>query len=426
MPSRRTLLKGAVAATVAAGGSLAYLARGATTAHAATQLPLTVVNTTSYADSDITLYVVGSDLTTGEHLYVGADGKPVPVTLDLNGPDGFADLSIPFGTGGKTMISLPNMSGRVYVAIKDKLKFKVVSDGTKPALQFPAGWTPTDPSYNVLHDCMEFTFSDSGMFCNTTMVDMLSIPMAIQLVGAATQTTGTLPPDGRAKIFAALAALPDYSQLVQGDLRVIAPGHGIDAAQFSTTYYDEYIDSVWQKYSAEDMTVQTEAATFTGRVTGDSFVFDGGTSPIAKPTTRDVFFCDGALAAPNDGTTGPLAAMLGAGFNRSTLLETPSQPITDAAQYYQDPITNHYSRVIHENTVDGKAYGFAFDDVLSQASYIQDAAPTAITLTLTPVDSAGQPSGTPTASASSTPSASASSTPSASASGTPSVSAGPA
>ncbi|MEU8351865.1 dihydroxy-acid dehydratase, partial [Streptomyces sp. NPDC048845] len=31
---------------------------------------------------------------------------------------------------------------------------------------------------------------------------------------------------------------------------------------------------------------------------------------------RDVLFCDGNLAAPNDGTTGPVAAILGAGFNR--------------------------------------------------------------------------------------------------------------
>jgi hypothetical protein len=31
---------------------------------------------------------------------------------------------------------------------------------------------------------------------------------------------------------------------------------------------------------------------------------------------------------------------------------------------------------------DGKAYGFAFDDVADFASYIQDTAPTGITLTL--------------------------------------------
>jgi len=113
-------------------------------------------------------------------------------------------------------------------------------------------------------------------------------------------------------------------------------------------------------------------------------VFDGGVKAFAKPSTRDVLFCDGALAAPNDGVTGPVAATLGAGFNRSVLTATGDQPVRDAGSYYQGSATNHYSRIMHENTVDGKAYGFAFDDVCEHASYIEDASPTSMTLTLTP------------------------------------------
>jgi len=117
------------------------------------------------------------------------------------------------------------------------------------------------------------------------------------------------------------------------------------------------------------------AATADGKAYG--FAFD-------KPSTKDVLFCDGALAAPNDGTTGPVAAILGAGFNRTTLHDTAAQPTTDPAAFYGEQITHHYAKAMHAATADGKAYGFAFDDVADFASYIQDTAPTAFTLTLTP------------------------------------------
>jgi hypothetical protein len=119
-------------------------------------------------------------------------------------------------------------------------------------------------------------------------------------------------------------------------------------------------------------------------VTGDTLRFDGGIAPFAKPSTQAVFYCNGALAAPNDGVTGPVAAVLGAGFNRSTLLTNPAQPTTDPGTFYRDPVTNHYSRIVHQYTLDGKAYGFPFDDVASLASYVQDSAPQSVTLSLTP------------------------------------------
>jgi len=140
---------------------------------------------------------------------------------------------------------------------------------------------------------------------------------------------------------------------------------------------------VWSTYTGRDLRVTTNAGTFTGRVRGDRFTFDGPAQvSFGKPSTRDVLFCDGALAAPNDGTTGPVAAVLGAGFNRSTLLSHPDQPTTDASVFYRTELTNHYAKAVHSATEDGRAYGFAFDDVADFASYIQDTAPTGLRLTL--------------------------------------------
>lgn len=373
--SRRVLLGGTFAAVAAV--PLVSLVR----ANAATLLPVTVTNKTGkFADGDINLYIVGTNLDTGQQGYVDESGFHAAALSD-NGPDGFADLSVPLDAA----ISLPHMSGRLYFSLGDKLKFKVVADGAgNAALQHPAGWVQDDPSFDVLYDVVEFTFNDAGMFCNTTSVDMFSVPAEITLTGAKSQTVGTFEPGARAAIFAALAAEPDFAPLIVEDLRVIAPGHGLEAGRFPGDFYDSYVDRVQSKFTGTDLRISTNAGTFTGRVQGDTFVFDNGAAAMGRPSTRDILFCDGKLAAPNDGITGPVAAVLGAAYNRSTLLTSAEQPTTDPATFYQDVVTNHYSRLLHENTVDGRTYGFAFDDVADFASFIQDTAPTRFTLTLTP------------------------------------------
>ncbi|MGB3439664.1 MAG: beta-1,3-glucanase family protein [Actinophytocola sp.] len=373
MISRRSFLGGLAAATVGAP----LVARLASAAPLA-PLSLTIANESGRGP--LWTYVVGTNLSSGQQCRLSSDGALVPVSEADNGPDGYTDYSIE--VSGSRTLSLPQgMSGRIYVALGDKLKFRC-NPGN--ALAYPAGWVTADPNYPVLHDCAEFTYDGAGMHCNITMVDMLSVPMEISLSGAAQQRTGRLKDGGRAAVFNALASTPGFGNLVMDDLRVIAPGHGLDAGRFASDYFAGLIDEVWNHYGSNTMTVTAGARTFSGSVQGGQFVFDGGVRAFAKPSTRDVLFCDGALAAPNDGVTGPVAATLGAGFNRGVLTSTGAQPVADAGTYYRPSVTNHYSRIMHENTVDGKAYGFAFDDVCEHASYIEDPAPTSMTVTITP------------------------------------------
>ncbi|MFI7413739.1 glycoside hydrolase family 64 protein [Streptomyces sp. NPDC049627] len=384
-------LGGAAVAAPAVAAVAPYALAGTTTdgapRAAADSLPLTIVNDSgSFDNANVHVYIVGNQ--DGRQVRVTPDGTLAPIALSDNGADGFTDYAISLSGSGETRLSLPRMSGRIYVALGQKLKFKAVADGNgNAALQYPAGWVTSDPNYPVLHDCAEFTFNDAGMFCNTTMVDMFSVPLSIRLTGAKDQTTGTLRSGGRAAAFAAVRQVEEFARLVVDDTRVIAPGHGLDAGLFAKDYFAPYIDEVWSTYTGRDLTVTTNAGTFTGRVRGERFTFDGPAQvSFAKPSTRDVLFCDGSLAAPNDGTTGPVAAVLGAGFNRSTLISHAAQPTTDAAAFYRTGLTNHYAKAMHAATQDGKAYGFAFDDVADFASYIQDTAPTGIRLTLTPFE----------------------------------------
>ncbi len=379
---RRRLLLALGGTAVAVPAAAPYaLANGDARAAAAT---LPVNDSGSFGNSNVHIYIVGNQ--DGRQVRVTPDGTLAPIALSDNGADGFTDYAISLAGSGETRLSLPQMSGRIYVSLGQKLKFKAVTDGNgNAALQYPAGWVTSDPNHPVLHDCAEFTYNAAGMFCNTTMVDMFSVPLSIRLTGTKDQTTGRLRAGGRAAAFAAVGQAEGFARLVVDDTRVIAPGHGLDAGLFAKDYLAPYIDEVWSTYTGRDLTVTTTAGTFTGRVRGDRFTFDGPAQvSFAKPSTRDVLFCDGTLAAPNDGTTGPVAAVLGAGFNRSTLLSHPAQPAADAATFYRTALTNHYAKAMHTATEDGKAYGFAFDDVADFASYIQDTAPTGIRLTLTP------------------------------------------
>ncbi|WP_327702111.1 beta-1,3-glucanase family protein [Streptomyces decoyicus] len=394
MITRRSLLGGlAAGAATASGIALAGRATGATapaagsarTGRAAAGMPLHLVNHSGeYANSSVWIYIVGNDGT--QQVHVTPEGELRPVALADNGPDGFTDYAIPLAAGGTTTLQLPHMSGRIYTALGGKLKFKAVQDGNgKAALAYPAGWVSGDPNYDVLHDCAEFTYNSGGMYCNTTMVDMFSVPLAIKLTGAREQTTGTLKDGARAKIFSDVRAADGFERLAIDDKRVIAPGHGLDSGLFAKDYFAPAVDEAWSAYAGKDLTVTTDAGTFTGRVSGGKLTFTGPkTISFDKPSTRDVLFCDGTLAAPNDGTLGPVAAVLGAALNRSTLTSQAHQPTTDPAAFYQQRLTNHYARAMHAATQDGKAYGFAFDDVAGFASYIEDGAPKEITLTLTP------------------------------------------
>ncbi|WP_244251855.1 beta-1,3-glucanase family protein [Micromonospora antibiotica] len=355
-------------------------------ARASGGLPLNVVNSTGrFANSAIRMYVVGTHAETGAMGYVRESGIFTPADPAHNGPDGVADIGVPLAGSGVTRFVLPMMSGRIYFAIDGHLRFTVVTDGNgRPALQYPVGWVADDPSFGVLHDCCEFTYNASGMFCNTTMVDMFSIPMSIRLHGDVEQATGKLVDGGRDAIFAELARQPGFERLVVGDgLRVIAPGKGIETGRFDPGYLDGYIAETWDRYSRSELRVRGPLGSYRGRVVDGRLTFDDGARSFDRPSTLNVFHCDGALAAPNDGHYGPVAAIIGAGLNRS-VLDQPDQPTTNRDAYYQHPVTNHYARVLHRHSADGRAYGFPFDDVADDASYIQDTAPHEVTVTLTP------------------------------------------
>lgn len=404
--TRRPRLRGLVNA-IAAFGVLAIAA----TALVVTQpepaaavpatIPLTITNDSGRGDQ-VFIYVLG-DPHTGRLGWSDAGGTfhPWPTVggTPVDAPD--ASIAGPADGQSKT-IQLPKMSGRVYFSYGSKLSFKVVNDGR---LVQPAVQNPSDPNRNKLFSWTEFTLNDSGLWINSTQVDFLSAPYqtGLRKADGTVISTGMLKPDGYQNVVNALAGTPGWNNLAQRApdgslLRVLAPGHAIGTGQIDTNILGSYIDRVWAKYTNENLIVAPysydPAARFTGRVVNGVMRFTNASgayvTEFRKPSSDSVFGCYKDLAAPNN-DIGAIARTLCAGFHRSTLLTTTTQPGTSTSGFYQESVTDYYSKYIHQQMANGKAYGFAFDDVLAQESLVHDGNPSAAYIQLDPFQGAATP-----------------------------------
>jgi hypothetical protein len=332
----------------------------------------------------VNAYVTGHEDGSGDWVLLRADGSvhkpadpPAPQTpLPV-------DCAIPLkGAGeGPVVLTLPRMFGaRVYFVRDDKLDF-FVNPG--PSLVEPAFATPADPNYGRTWSFCEFTFNSQQLYANISYVDLVTaLPIGLTLTGDATHAVAPLPQGALEKIADDLAAQagrdgqPWDKLVIRSDtgtvLRVISP-QTIMAPYFDRPaempfrdVFDGYIDKVWEKYRSEDLRVDLQGGrgVLAGRVTGDVLTYPGGHT-FTKPSSRDVFTCNHGPFANNPGDPDDkkaLLARISAAFNRSTLLTHPDQPNgATSADYYRDPTTNHWSRIIHANSPIG--YAFPYDDV---------------------------------------------------------------
>ncbi|MDN0197886.1 glycoside hydrolase family 64 protein [Streptomyces sp. S.PNR 29] len=390
----------AAASALATALTGALLAVGAPASAAAVPetVPLKITNNSGRTEP-LYVYNLGTQLSTGRQGWADADGTfhawPAGGNPPVPAPD--AALTGP-APGRSTTIRIPKFSGRIYFSYGQKLVFKLATGGlVQPAVQ-----NPSDPNRNILFNWSEYTLNDSGLWINSTQVDMFSAPYAVgvQRADGSTSSTGRLKPGGYKGFFTALRGRPGgWAALIQTRpdgtvLRALSPGHGLETGALPASVMDDYVNRVWQKYTTSTLTVTPFAdqpnTKYYGRVSGGvlNFTNSAGTvvTSFQKPDADSVFGCHKRLDAPNDQVRGPISRTLCAGFNRSTLLVNPNQPDTGSADFYRDSVTNHYAREIHARTADGKAYAFAFDDVGHHESLLHDARPRQAYLTLDPFD----------------------------------------
>jgi len=354
-------------------------------------LQISLQNNTN--SSNVWAYITGLDINKGNAVFVlRSDGvapyypdSPAKTLTPLA-----ADCHIRLGSPGSTrVVTIPQLAGgRIWFCVDGQLTF-LVNPG--PALVEPSVMNPSDPNYNLLWSFAEFTYNTFQLFANITYVDFVSIPISLALTSTNPATPSQrvlgIPPSGLTTIASALLAQhardsADWDKLIivspstSLPLRALSPNSAIKLFSSSGTplfknYYAPYVSAVWSKYRTTPLTLNTQSqwGTLNGAVSPSTnrLTFPGVGS-FAPPETEDIFSCStgpfAPQAGPNGEAMGNISARLAAALNRSTLLRNSVQPDGErVSDYYRDGVTNHYARVVHEASVDGRGYAFPYDDV---------------------------------------------------------------
>ena len=287
-----------------------------------------------YADGDIYWGVLGKNPQTGQWSYVDLSGNLVPISAALNDASGhlvkngqnYADIY--HRVSDAQWASLPKIiSGRLYLSVGSPCYIKTYDDG----FAGPDINNPTDPNRDIYFDFVEFTINDSGYHGNTTRVDQFGFPVQHRLVskdGNYDRTVGEKESETRDGLFAEFTReVPDeFKSLaaLQAPYRIVCPVSG----PFGT-------GGAYENYFA-------------------------GYSGIS---TRDILL----------GIGGAKDASVCAALNRHVYENQADW--NNVSKYYQSAPANYYAKFWHDHGIDGLAYGFCYDDVNQQASYLETGDP---------------------------------------------------
>ncbi|KAI5370419.1 Putative beta-1,3-glucanase, Osmotin/thaumatin-like superfamily, glucan endo-1,3-beta-glucosidase [Septoria linicola] len=331
-------------------------------------------------DNNGALFLLQADARTAYYpASPSSTGQPIPV-----------NISIPLGAPGNTVTAtIPRIAGgRIWFSQGSPLTFSL---NPGPGLVEPSVFNPSDPNYNKNFAFCEFTFNSAQVFVNISYVDYVSnIPVALTLqdTSGGSQHVGGMRANGLATVCQGLRDQTARdgrrwsSLIVQSngrDLRALSPNSGITVnPDWFATYWTDYVNQVYAKYRNEDLIVDTQTSwgEVRGRVdnAGNLNFGDGGVFP--KPNAKDVFGNNtGPFATGGNAKTNGIIPRIAAAFARSTLLLSNEAPNgTTPSQYYQNPTTNHYSRIVHAANVDGLGYAFPYDDVTPDGGKPQEGA----------------------------------------------------
>jgi hypothetical protein len=351
--------------------------------------PVDFVNNSPYDSGQIYVTVLGQ--TSKDHwAWVDQTGTTHGINHDdANAPghlvkDGvnYANMSYTIDQAGNLRMPPDLQGARIYVSIGQPLYIAISPDNTGWTVPDPVG--VTNPNYDTVYDWFEFTYQYGGVPFggNTTQVDQFGLPLSFTLVqGSFSATRGTAVTRNQVVTTYQNSVPAEFKQLVISDgqgnpLRIASPRSTQPGGL--AHYLDEPVDDFWTKYASQTFTF-TSPGTYTvkGRVNANNqFVYtvtalnpDGvsGSYVMDKPTTAQVFAGDGPFVGTHE--QGAFLAQLDAAFNRG-VAASPDQWGNVAAYYPADTKYNFYAQVFHELGLDGKSYGFPYDDVNSQSSVL--------------------------------------------------------
>ena len=371
----------------------------------------------AYSDSQIYVEVLGNNSANGNALsWIGADGTIHAASVadntaanHLTGPDGKSYPDYSFTLAQSKLLKLPALSaGRVYISLGNPMYMPIMpaAPGGQLGYAGPNPQNATDPNLNTHYDWYEFTSglnSDGtpNIYINTTQVDQFGLPLLLDVWDATSEINvgGIVSNHGQTGINESIAAIDEeytaqtpsaFHLTPVSNLRILSPDKGAFATGgANATYFDSYVSSVWSYFITNALTLSLNNGSreFIGNTNATNFVFTeknlnngayvGGNYTVGKPTTQEIFACDGVFNNDgNNGNGGPQAGgtlaievQLCAAFNRH-VIENPAQ-WTVPADFYLAAPANYYAQFWHTHSVDGLAYGFPYDDASGFSSTIQ-------------------------------------------------------
>ncbi|KAF4984923.1 hypothetical protein FDECE_16975 [Fusarium decemcellulare] len=321
-----------------------------------------------------------------------------------------ADHAVPIGgPGSRRTVRIPHIfGGRIWFCKGKPLTF-LLNPG--PAVVEPSVTNPTDPNFDADWGFCEFTFNNDQLYVNVSYVDFVSLPIGLKLENEAGKVTHVpgMPRNGLDEVCAGLQhqAKKDgagWEKLVVksssgANLRALSPNAGAELHPgLLEGYFIPAVDAAWARYAKEDLVINTQAewGDVVGRVRDDKLGFgnvgkDKMNFDFSKPSTRDILSCSTGPFAGGPGVSAAqlnVGARLAAALNRGTLAGNGRQPEGERVEMYYgkgEERTNHYSRICHEVTIEGRGYAFPYDDVgasggVDQSGFLNDGRPKVLTV----------------------------------------------
>jgi Beta-1,3-glucanase len=289
-----------------------------------------------------------------------ADDAPANFYSIVNNTNGkFTDEQVSWTLNGKTFTPLSQSSGapakmggggRLYIKLTG-------NDG------------------ETYKDFIEFSHNKAGWFGNTTQVDAFVIPMTLEVFDADGTSKKVGITESRTALFQAFKkeTPAEFQSCVEGTKQIVSP-HRADFRPGKTNadYYTKYIDDVWQTYATETKT----PGGWTGQVVDGALIFTppNGGKPFKcprKPTSEEAFLGSGILGG---------LPVFCAAINRHVLADPADWHNRD--KYYLAGPANFYAKFWHDHSINGKAYGFCYDDVNQQDTLIHAPKPTKVVITV--------------------------------------------
>jgi hypothetical protein len=348
-------------AQIQAGPQAQALLRSVAPAHTTATAPtLQVALVNHTGSSNAYCYVTGQAIDNNFAVYLlQSDGSTpyYPTSPSSTGTALSANCAIAMGAPGNTRtITIPRTAGgRIWFSIDNTLTF-LLNPG--PALVEPSVTNPSDLNINISWAFAEFTWNSSQLYANITYVDFVAFPIALSLTNTSGNVTTVqgMPTSGLDTICSNLQAqsnsdgVAGWRNLIVSsngrNLRALSPNNGmmVHPGDF-INYYEPYVNDVWTRYASQPLTIGASNFAVSGQISASTGQLVLSGESFAKPSTADIFSSNsGPFTTGSDTLRNQIIPQLAAAFNRSTLLSSSSQP-TPVSQFYQNNITNHYSRV---------------------------------------------------------------------------------